>query len=289
VTIVSLAFIVLLAVFAVGAPIVSHIAGHTPDYQGANDFDAATGLSKGMGADGLPVGIGQNGYLLGASDVNGHDMLVWLAYGARTSLFIGVVSTALVMVISLLAGLFAGFYGRWVDAAVSFVVNLVAAFPFLLFAIAATLVWGQGRISVIIGIIVFFSWFYPARIFRSEIIALREREFVEAARMVGASNWRIMRTHLLPHLVPAAVVYGTLSIAGAIGFEAAISYLGFGFKADTPSWGYMINLAAEGGFYQLAPQLMFFPGTLLFLTVLAFNLLGDGLRDALDPKGGLGA
>ncbi len=289
VTIVSAAFIVLLFLFALAAPLVAHIAGHSADYQGVLTVDPKTGLPLGMGADGLPLGIGQGGYILGASDPNGHDMLVWLAYGARTSLFIGVVSTILVMILSLIAGLTAGYFGGWADNVISRFIDLIAAFPFLLFGIAASLVFGLGRISVVVGVIVFFSWFYPARIFRSEIIALREREFIEAARMVGASNWRIMRTHLLPHLVPATVVYASLSVAAAIGFEAAISYLGFGLSVDTPSWGYMINLAAGGGYYQLAPRLMFFPGTALFLTVLAFNLLGDGLRDALDPKGGVGA
>jgi peptide/nickel transport system permease protein len=285
----STAFIIFLVLFAASAPLLADWTGHTPAYQGTNEFDPNTGLPLGMGADGLPAGIGVNGYVLGASDANGHDMLVWLAYGARTSLFIGLVSTFFVVIISLLMGLLAGFYGGWRDTAVSRVIDVVAAFPFLLFGIAMSLVFGQGKVWVVVLIIVFFSWFYPARIFRSEILALREREFVDAARMVGASNWRIMRTHLLPHLVPPAIVYGTLSIAAAISFEAAISYLGFGLTVDTPSWGYMINQAAVGGYYQLAPRLMLFPGTALFLTVLAFNLLGDGLRDALDPRGGSGA
>jgi peptide/nickel transport system permease protein len=282
VAIASLVFIVLLVIFALCAPLFVHMTGHGVTYQGVN-------YGKGLDANGVPVGPGVQGYPLGAMDTNGHDMLVWLAYGAQTSLKIGLISTALIMIVSLIAGLLAGFFGGWTDTAVSRLIDLFAAFPFLLFGIAMTIVFGQGQVWLVIAIIVIFSWFYPARIFRGDILALREREFVEAARMIGASNWRIMRTHLLPHLLPAAIVYGTLSIASAIGFEAAISYLGFGLGVDTPSWGYMINIAATGGLYQLAPLVFILPGTALFLTVLAFNLLGDGLRDAVDPRGGMGA
>ncbi len=273
-------FIVLLIAFALAAPLIARLTDHPVQY-----INVAAGIDD----QGRPVGIGVNDYLLGAVDLNGHDMLVWLAYGARISLFIGIVSTILVLAISLVLGLVAGFYGGWVDTGISRVIEILAAFPFLLFAIALTVVFGRGHLWLVIGIIVFFSWFYPARIFRSEILALREREFVEAARSLGASNWRIMRVHLLPHLVPPAIVYGTLSVAVAISFEAAISFLGFGLTIETPSWGQMINFATQGGLYRLEPRLMFLPGTLLFLTVLAFNLLGDGLRDALDPKGGVGA
>jgi peptide/nickel transport system permease protein len=275
----STAFILLLIAFALAAPLIKSWTGHGPDYQ-----DQVNGIND----QGLPSGIGENGYILGASDVNGHDMLVWLAYGARVSLLIGFVSTALVLVISLLAGVTAGYFGGWIDTLLTRFMDIIAAFPFLLFGIALSIVFGTGHLWLMIVIITFFSWFYPARIFRSDVLALREREFVEAARAMGAGNWRIMRRHLLPHLVPPLVVYGTLSIAAAISFEAAIDFLGFGLTIDTPSWGQMINLATGGGFYQLAPRLMLIPGAFIFLTVLAFNLLGDSLRDALDPRGGIG-
>jgi peptide/nickel transport system permease protein len=275
----GLGFIILLVLFALSAPLIARWTGHPVDY-----INVAAGIDD----EGRPVGMRTNGYLLGAVDLNGHDMLVWLAYGARISLLIGIVSTILVLAISLVAGLLAGYYGGLVDTFISRLIEIIAAFPFLLFAIALTVVFGRGHLWLVICIIVFFSWFYPARIFRSEILALREREFVEAARSLGATNWRIMRTHLLPHLVPPAVVYGTLSVAVAISFEAAISFLGFGLTIETPSWGQMVNFATQGGLYRLEPRLMLLPGTLLFLTVLAFNLLGDGLRDALDPKGGVG-
>jgi peptide/nickel transport system permease protein len=163
--------------------------------------------------------------------------------------------------------------------------DLVAAFPFLLFAIVMSVTFGASTATVI-GTIAFFSWFYPGRIFRGEVLALREREFVSAARMLGASNRRILMKHILPHLIGPAIVYGTLAIASAIGFEAALSYLGFGLPVNVASWGRMISDAVPGGLYRNDPGLMFYPGTLLVLTVLAFNLLGDGLRDALDPRGG---
>ena len=121
---------------------------------------------------------------------------------------------------------------------------------------------------------------------RAEVLALREREFVAAARMLGARNFRILYRHILPHLLGPVIVYGTLAIASAIGFEAALSYLGFGLPVGTPSWGRMISDAVPGGLYRNDPYLMIFPGSLLVLAVLAFNLLGDGLRDALDPRGG---
>src|SRR5947209_2293282 len=132
-------------------------------------------------------------------------------FGARTSLTVGIVSTSITLIIALILGILAGFYGRWVDTGISRVIDIVAAFPFLLFAVAMSVTFGPSLWTVI-GIIAFFSWFYPARIFRSDILALREREFVDAARMIGASNMRIMRTHLLPHLMGPLIVYGTLSV-----------------------------------------------------------------------------
>jgi peptide/nickel transport system permease protein len=222
--------------------------------------------------------------VLGASNVTGYDMLVQLSYGARTSLFIGLVATAVTVVVALVAALLAGYMGGLTDNVLSRLMDIIAAFPFLLFAIAMSVAFGVSQGTVIL-VIVLFSWFYPARLFRGQVLSLREREFVAAARMLGASTPRILRKHILPHLAGPAIVYGTLAIAAAILFEAALSYLGFGLPADVPSWGRMISDAVPGGLYRNAPHLMLFPGSLLVLTVLAFNLLGDGLRDALDPRG----
>jgi peptide/nickel transport system permease protein len=224
-------------------------------------------------------------FLLGASNVRGNDMLVQLSYGARTSLLIGIAATTLTMILALAAGLLAGFFGGFVDGTLSRVMEIIAAFPFLLFAIVMSVTFGPSRTTVIT-VIAFFSWFYAGRIFRAEVLTLREREFVVAARMLGATNWRILTKHIFPHLISPLIVLASLSMAAAISTEAALSFLGFGIPVEVASWGRMIDQAVPGGLYRNAPHLMLFPGTLLVLTVLAFNLLGDSLRDALDPRGG---
>jgi peptide/nickel transport system permease protein len=267
-------FIVLLILFAVFAPVTETLTGHELQTQyratGTDDF-------------GVPVGPLTNGFLFGADPLS-RDLFVRAAFGARTSLEIGILSTFVTLWVAIVFGILAGYYGGWADTAISRLIDIVAAFPFLIFAIAMNVVFGGLQIWSIVAIIAFFSWFYPARIFRSDILALREREFVEAARSLGASNWRIMRRHLLPHLMGPLIVYGTLSVAAAIGFEAALSFLGFGLPTDTPSWGKSIGDGVA--YYKARPWMIALPGTLLFMTVLAFNLLGDGLRDALDPRGG---
>ena len=226
-----------------------------------------------------------NCFPLGASDSLGHDMLVQLAYGARTSLLIGIAATALTMTLALAAGLAAGFFGGFVDGTLSRLMEIIAAFPFLLFAIVMSVTFGPSRTTVIT-VIAFFSWFYAGRIFRAEVLTLREREFVVAARMLGATNRRLLSKHIFPHLISPLIVLASLSMAAAISTEAALSFLGFGIPVEIASWGRMIDQAVPGGLYRNAPHLMLFPGTLLVLTVLAFNLLGDSLRDALDPRGG---
>jgi peptide/nickel transport system permease protein len=268
-------FILLLVLFAASAPLLESATGHAVDQ---ND------VRNGLDDRNIPVGAFTNNYWLGADQL-GRDLIVRAAYGARTSLFVGLTATALSLIVGIITGIMAGYFGRWVDNGISRTIDIMAAFPILLFAICMSVVLGASYATVIFTIAI-FSWFYPARIFRGEVLALREREFIDAARMVGASNYRIMRRHVLPHLLGPVIVYGTLAIAAAIGFEAALSFLGFGLPADVPSWGRMISDAVPSGRYYLAPWMMIVPGTLLFLTVLAFNLLGDGLRDALDPRGG---
>ncbi|MSO88141.1 MAG: ABC transporter permease [Acidimicrobiia bacterium] len=285
----SMAFIILLFSFAAAAPLFESWTNHPKNTSNAAGSDNFTLLPMGPlgGCDGV-TDVGKDTcFILGASNVSGHDMLVQLSYGARTSLFIGVVSTAITVVVALVMGLLAGYSGGLTDGVISRLMDVVAAFPFLLFAIAVSTVF-RSNVWTVIFVIAAFSWFYPARLFRAEVLSLREREFVSAARMLGASTPRILRKHIFPHLVGATVVYASLSIAGAILFEAALSYLGFGLPADIPSWGRMISQAVPGGLYRNAPYLMVFPGTLLVLTALAFNMLGDGLRDALDPKGNVG-
>jgi peptide/nickel transport system permease protein len=286
VAIVSFAFIVLLSLFAVFAPLTQNLTGHE---QGKKNFKYGIKNSQPVGPlTGCSNGVFSVGdescMVFGASNTRGNDMLVELAYGARTSLQVGLIATILTIGLAVGMGLLAGFFGGTTDLLLSRFMDLIAAFPFLLFAIAMSVAFGAS-LATVIGVIVFFSWFYPARIFRSEILSLREREFVAASRMLGATNRRLMTKHLLPHLVGPIIVYGSLTVASAIGFEAALSFLGFGLPPDEPSWGRMISDAAVGGNYRNHPHLMLFPGTLLFLTVLAFNLLGDGLRDTFDPHG----
>ena len=286
--IVSVVFICLLVVFALAAPAFESWTGHPKNTSNSSGSDDLTLLPVGpmTGCHGIGDVGNDDCFVLGSANISGYDMLVQLSYGARTSLFIGLVSTALTVAVALLLALIAGYMGGIVDAVISRLMDVVAAFPFLLFAIAVSVVFRSNQWTVIF-VIVFFSWFYPARLFRSEVLSLREREFVAAARMLGASTPRILRKHILPHLIGPAVIYSSLAIATAILFEAALSFLGFGLPVDVPSWGRMISEAVPGGLYRNAPHLMVFPGTLLVLTALAFNLLGDGLRDALDPKGNI--
>jgi peptide/nickel transport system permease protein len=280
-------FILLLVAFAAAAPLFERLTGHTLNKSNSTGTDDLTLLpvTPLHGCDGISNIGDQSCFVLGASDSLGHDMLVQLAYGARTSLFIGLVATALTMTIALLAGLAAGFFGGVVDGVLSRIMEIVAAFPFLLFAIVMSVTFGPSRATVIT-VIAFFSWYYSGRIFRADVLSLREREFVVAARMLGASSGRILFRHVLPHLVGPLIVLASLSIAAAISTEAALSFLGFGLPIEVASWGRMIDQAVPGGLYRNAPHLMLFPGSLLVLTVLAFNLLGDSLRDALDPRGG---
>ncbi len=283
----SVGFIALLVLFAAAAPAFEAWTGHPVNTSNSTGIDDYTLLPVGP-LHGCPAGLASVGerpcFVLGASNVLGYDMLVQLAYGARTSLLIGVLATILTTLIALAAGLVAGYAGGLTDAGIARLMDVVAAFPFLLFAIAASVVFGPS-VALVVIVISIFSWFYPGRLFRGEVIALRHREFVAAARMLGASHTRIVVRHLLPQLVGPVIVLASLSVAGVIAAEAALTYLGFGLPFDVPSWGRMISDAVPGGLYRNAPHLMVIPGTLLVLTVLAFNLLGDGLRDALDPRG----
>ena len=281
-------FIVLLVIFALLGPVFEAWTGHPVNTSNSTGVDDYTLVPVGpmSGCENGLASVGERAcFVLGASNNLGYDMLVQLSYGARTSLIIGLIATFLTLVVALLLGVVAGYVGGWTDAVIARTMDVVAAFPFLLFAVAASVAIGPSMWFVII-VIAFFSWFYPGRIFRGEVMSLRSREFVTAARMLGASNRRIIFRHLMPQLIGPLTVYASLSVAAAIAAEAALSYLGFGLPLDVPSWGRMIADAVPGGLYVNAPFLMIFPGTLLVLTVLAFNLLGDGLRDALDPRGG---
>jgi ABC-type dipeptide/oligopeptide/nickel transport system permease subunit len=234
---------------------------------------------------------------LGVDPEFGRDMLSRIVNGARYSMLIAFLSTILAVVIGVFFGLIAGYFGGWVDSLIARTMDVFLAFPLLVFAIALvgvlpgnahiigiSLSGNTLRVVMLIFIIGFFSWPYMGRIIRGQTLSLREREFVDAARSLGARGPYILFRELLPNMVGPILVYATLLIPTNILFEAALSYLGVGIVPPTPSWGAMLSDAVQNQWYAIDPMYMVIPGLAIFLTVMAFNLFGDGLRDALDPK-----
>jgi peptide/nickel transport system permease protein len=275
--------IMALIVLALAAPLLAKITGHGP-----NDLFNQTMLTP----EGLPKG--PNGKFWFGADSSGRDLFVRVLYGARTALEVGLLATAMATVVGVALGLAAGFVGGKVDTVISRAVDIVLSMPLLLFAISMATVCGitakgclggllQPGLSLVIGIIVLFTWPNLCRIVRGQVLSLREREFVEAARSLGARRLRIMVSELLPNLVAPIAVYATLIIPSNILFEAYLSFLGVGVPQSTPSWGQALSDAANGQLFTYAWWMMVFPGAFLLLTTLSFNLVGDGLRDALGP------
>jgi peptide/nickel transport system permease protein len=230
---------------------------------------------------------------LGVEPVTGRDMLARVVVGTQYSLLIGFLATVLAVVIGVFFGIIAGYFGGWIDAVIARAMDVFLAFPLLVFAIALIGVipnsaWGLSgntlRVFLLVFVIGFFAWPYMGRIIRGQVISLREREFVDAARSIGARGPYILFRELLPNLVAPILVYSTLLIPTNILFEAALDYLGVGLVPPTPSWGQMLSNAVSNGFYYIDPMFMVIPGVAIFITVMAFNLFGDGLRDALDPR-----
>jgi ABC-type dipeptide/oligopeptide/nickel transport system permease subunit len=230
---------------------------------------------------------------LGVEPETGRDLLARIVVGAQYSLLIAFLATVLAVGIGTFFGVVAGYFGGWVDSLIARAMDVFLAFPLLVFALAlAGVIPSSGfglsgnslRIAVLIFVIGFFNWPYMGRIIRGQTLSLREREFVDAARSLGARAPYILFRELLPNLVAPILVYSTLLIPTNILFEAALDYLGVGLYVPTPTWGQMLSSAVQNGFYYIDPEYMLVPGLTIFITVLAFNLFGDGLRDALDPR-----
>lgn len=218
-------------------------------------------------------------------DEVGRDMLSRVIYGSRIAMIVGLSATGISLVIGAFVGAAAGYFGGFVDAILSRIVDALIAFPLLvlLIAMAAALGPSLRNVVIIIGVTV---WGQYARVVRADVLSLREREFVTAARTVGASDARIIVRHILPNVLGPLIVLASLSVAGIILLESALSFLGLGTQPPTPSWGSMLS---AGRTYILTyPHIALFPGLAIVVTVLGFNLLGDGLRDALDPRGSRG-
>jgi peptide/nickel transport system permease protein len=270
VAIASTIVIVQITFVAIFAPWIAGLVGHGPGEQ--FPYTELNGY-------GLPLGPSRS-FLFGADDL-GRDVMVRVAYGARISLIAGVVASGLAVIVGGIVGMVAGYFGTVVDTALSRFMDVILAFPLLLFAIALVSIVGPS-LTVTIAVIAFFSWAVVGRIIRGQTLSLREKEFVEAARSLGASDLRIMFVDILPNLVGPLLVYTTLLIPSSIVFEATLSFLGLGVVPPTPSWGNMLSDAEP--YYQVAWWYIIYPGAALLLTTLAFNLLGDSVRDALDPR-----
>jgi ABC-type dipeptide/oligopeptide/nickel transport system permease subunit len=274
---VSLAFLVLITAVALGAPLVARANGHPPnDLTFQYDMTTDLGLPKGPNFE-LDFWVG--------ADQFGRDLLTRTAYGARISLLVGLASTLLALVVGCVVGILSGFLRGPVDTALSRSVDVVLSFPILLLALAIRAVFGAS-LWIMIVVVAFATWPFIARIVRGQALAIREQEYVAAARSLGASNFAIMWRHVLPNLVGPLVVYGTLIVPVNILLEASLSFLGLGLPPPTATWGQM--LADGQAYYATAWWMIAVPGTALLLTTLAFNLVGDGLRDALDPRTGRG-
>jgi peptide/nickel transport system permease protein len=282
VALVSLGFVVLLLVVALAAPLIVKLAGVPGPYvQNPGALDAF-GSPTGPGAA-HPFGV----------DQLGRDVFARVVYGTRVSLEVGLIGTAIATLIGTLVGLLAGYYRGLTDTLLSRAIDVVLCFPLLLVGLglgAACSVRGcvkgaiQPGTSTIVAIVALFNWTYIARIVRGQVLSLREQEFVEASRSLGASGARIVLREILPNLTAPLIVYASLLIPVNILIEAALSFLGVGVRAPTASWGQM--LAEATPIFNSAWWYMLFPGLALLLTVLAFNLLGDGLQDALNPRTG---
>lgn len=282
---VALGFLIALTLTAIGAPVISRVIAH----HGPNEL-----FRESLDEIGLPK-VGPSSAFWFGVDTSGRDVFVRTIYGARTSLLVALLATGIAVAVGIALGSLAGYHGGWVDTVISRAIDLVLSLPVLLFAIGIAATCSitkegclgglvQPGVSLVTMIIALFTWPYIGRIVRGQVLSIREKEFIEAARSIGARHSRILFRDVLPNLAAPIIVYGSLIIPSNILFEAALSFLGVGIPPETPSWGRMIADASGGQLYTVAWWMLLFPGVTLVLTTLAFNLVGDGLRDALDPR-----
>ena len=261
----GLAVIVLAVLLALFAPL---IAPYPPDEQ---FFDGLT-------LEGAP--LPPNGRFWLGTDLLGRDLLSRLVYGARTSLIIGIVANGAAVLFGTVVGIVAGYVRGWTGALIMRLTDLMMAFPALLLAIALAAIFSPS-LWIVALVIALVNWVQIARVVYTQTTALAARPFILAARSIGASGTRILLVHIVPHLIPTMLVWGTLGIATTVLLEATLSFLGVGVRPPTPSWG---NIIFENQtYFATAPWLVFFPGAAILLVALSFNLVGDALRDALDP------
>ncbi|MEJ7584554.1 MAG: ABC transporter permease [Acidimicrobiales bacterium] len=258
--VVGLAFVVLLFLIAVFAPLIApyEFAERTSEFR------------KGPSRD----------HLFGTDNI-GHDVFSRVVYGSRISLRTGILATAISLMIGIFLGAIAGFFGGIFDTLIMRTTDMFLAIPYIILAVAIASTLGRSERSVII-VLGVTGWLAITRIVRASFLSLKQLEYVEATRALGFSHWRIMFRHILPNALQPIIVYGTISIGGVVLAEAALSFLGVGPTSPTPAWGLMISEAKP--YLSPSPHMLLFPGAALFLTVLAFVFVGDGLRDALDPK-----
>ncbi|WP_336647965.1 ABC transporter permease [Microbacterium sp. MMO-10] len=294
IALVSLGVVVAIILFALLAPVLTAIEGQDP-------FMTHTGpdMLDDFNTPGLPLPqfiYPSAQHWLGVEPGLGRDLFARLAYGAQVSLTIALLATLVSVVLGTILGAAAGFFGGKVDMVISRLIDLFLAFPHLLLVLSLTPILqsrlrgtalGQGSFVPIASLVIilgFFGWAYLARVVRGQVLSIREQEYIEAARSYGASKRTILFTQVIPNVSGVVLVYATMMIPTNISAEAALSFLGVGVKDPTPSWGQMLNAAQSGNWYLVDPWFLFVPGIALVITVLAFNLLGDAVRDALDPK-----
>ncbi|WP_292488980.1 ABC transporter permease [Mesorhizobium sp.] len=260
--------LVIVAVVLAGAVLAPWLTGYDPNEQ----------MFDGLTLEGAPLPPNASFWL--GTDLLGRDLLTRILFGARTSLIIGIVANGVALLIGTLVGVTAGYFRGWIGGALMRFTDLMMAFPALLLAICLAAVL-QPSLRIVAMVIALVNWVQTARVIYTETSSLSEREFIDAERTIGASAPRILFHHILPHLLPTIIVWGTLGISTTVLLEATLSYLGIGVQPPTASWG---NIIFENQtYFQAAPWLVFFPGAAILALALAFNLIGDALRDILDP------